>query len=284
MLIIGWRRDFRDMLMLMNDLMMEGSEIHVLASKPVDERDADLEDAGVDFSLLTNVELVHHEGHARRHFEKLPLEQFTSCMIVSDEESEDDLMNSDSLCIQTLLLVRDVQMHRNKQDGQSEAEHRKIAASCPILVETLDSRTQDCIMSSQPLQAIADFVQSNEMVSRVLAMVSENRSVNMILSELLGGTGAGFELKLADRYLNTPSEQLTFLQFSKRMLEYNEILVGYQLFPSSVDDNTVMNPRDKLFSKDWQGVLLITLSGEPFHPHLHDGGDGGARGKAQNWL
>jgi len=281
MLIVGWRRDFRDMLMLMNDLMMEGSEIHVLASKPCGERDADLEDAGVDFSLLTNVELVHHEGHARRHFEKLPLEQFTSCMIVADEESEDDLMNSDSICIQTLLLVRDVQMNRNRQDGQSEAEQRKIAAACPILVETLDPRTQDCIVSSQPLQAIADFVQSNEMVSRVLAMVSENRSVNMILSELLGGTGAGFELKLADRYLNTPSEQLTFLQFSKRMLEYNEILVGYQLFPSSVDANTVMNPRDKLVSKDWQGVLLITLSGQPFHPHLHDSD---AESKNQNWM
>ena len=60
MLIVGWRRDFRDMLMLMNDLMMEGSEIHVLASKPIEERDEDLEDTGVDFSLLTNVELVHH--------------------------------------------------------------------------------------------------------------------------------------------------------------------------------------------------------------------------------
>lgn len=48
--------------------------------------------------------------------------------------------------------------------------------------------------------------------------------------------------------------------------------MGYQLFPPSVDENTVMNPRDKLESKEWQGVLMIVLSGKnPFHPDLHEG-------------
>lgn len=272
MLIVGWRRDFRDIIELMNELMCEGSEIHVLCDLEVEKRDEFLEDAGVDFEQLNNLELKHFKGSARRHFEKLKLEEFTSCMIVADEESEDDLMNSDSQCIQKLLLIRDVQMKRKDQDGQSEEAQIKSQRDCPILVETLDPRTQDCIKASTALQSIADFVQSNEMVSRVLAMVSEERSVNVILSELLGGTGAGFELKPAEPYLNNPNEKLTFLQFSKRAQERDEVLVGYQLSPSSIDENTVMNPRDKLVAKEWSGVLMIVLSGKaPYHPNLHQG-------------
>jgi len=272
MLIVGWRRDFRDMIELMNDLVAEGSEIHVLCNKEEEEREQELEDTGLDFGKLTNLELIHHVGFARRHFERLPLEDFTSCMIVADEESEDDLMNSDSQCIQTLLLIRDVQMKRKEQDGQDGEAQTAAQRACPILVETLDPRTQDCIKSSTALQKTADFVQSNEMVSRVLAMVSEERSVNIILSELLGGSGSGFELKPAEQYLTSPDEKISFLQFSKRAQDFNELLVGYQLFPPSVDENTVMNPRDKLESKEWQGVLMIVLSGKnPFHPDLHEG-------------
>merc|ERR1711998_741132 len=103
-------------------------------------------------------------------------------------------------------MIRDVQMTRNDQDGQLQEHQLKCASECPILVETLDPRTQDSIQSSPALQNIADFVQSNEMVSRVLAMVSENRSVNVILSELLGGKGCSFKLAPAEEYLNSPDE------------------------------------------------------------------------------
>jgi len=272
MLVVGWRRDFRDMVMLIDELVAEGSELHIMCDKEECDREEELEDAGLDFSALKNLELVHHEGHARRHFEKLPLEEFSSCLIVADEEAEDDLMNSDSQCIQTLLLIRDVQMKRRHGDPHSEAEQRACAEACPILVETLDVRTQDCIKTSKSLQAGADFLQSNEMVSRVLAMVSEDRSVNLILSELLGGDGASIALKPAEPYLNDPNEQLSFLEFSKRTHDFDEVLLGFQLYPAAVAANTIMNPRDKNVKKNWQGCLMIVLmtEGVPQYPHLHD--------------
>lgn len=270
MLMVGWRRDVRDIIQLVDQLVQPGSEVHIAATKDEDERAEALTDAGLDVSTLRNVTLVHHVGYARRHFEKLPLEQFDSVIIVADEEAEEDLMNSDSICIQTLLMIRDVQMTRKEMVKEDCDEQLKMQKSCPVLVETLDPRTQDCILRSDALQAVADFVQSNEMVSRVLAMVSEERSVNTILEELLGGSGAGLELRAATEYLNEHTEQLTFMQLAKRAQEVDHILLGYQT-RCGITYETFMNPRDKLVPKVWNNMKLVVMTGSPMFPDLHEG-------------
>lgn len=269
-LIVGWRRDVKDILNLLDELVAPGSEIHLAAEKEEMDRAEAFEDAGIDRDAFQNFTVIDHVGHARRHFETLPLENFTSCLIVADEELEEDLINSDSLCIQTLLLVRDVQMKRKDQEQDSIDEQLKTNEYCPILVETLDSRTQECIKHSEPLQAVANFVQSNEMVSRVLAMVAEEQSVNVILEEMLGGRGAGLQLKPVTDYLNSPSEELSFMQVCKRAHQVNEIAMGYQI-KAGLEIETFMNPRDKDVVKNWEGINLVVLTGDPYHPELHDG-------------
>ena len=74
---------------------------------------------------------------------------------------------------------------------------------------------------------MCEFVQTNEMVSRILAMVSEDGSVNVILAELLGGKGSSFELKTASAYAQ-PWEEMSFMQLSKRVQDQGDLLVGYQ--------------------------------------------------------
>eukprot|EP00656_Telonema_subtile_P036514 TRINITY_DN4051_c0_g1_i4.p2 TRINITY_DN4051_c0_g1~~TRINITY_DN4051_c0_g1_i4.p2 ORF type:complete len:409 (+),score=130.31 TRINITY_DN4051_c0_g1_i4:196-1422(+) len=273
-LMVGWRRDVKDILELIDQLVAPGSEIHMVATKDIDAREEEMVDGGLEVERLLNLEIVHHVGFARRHFIKphLRLHCFDSCIIVADEESEDDVMNSDSSCIQTLLMVRDVQMQMQDlaEHKHNQEEQLRVQQSCPILVETLDARTQDCIAASAALQSIADFVQSNEMVSRVLAMVSEERAVNIILEELLGGTGAGIELLPSGRYLHREDEELSFMQLCKRCQEVDHILMGYQIKVGK-ESETYMNPRDKLQVKGWRNVLLVVLTGQPYRPHLHDG-------------
>ena len=65
-------------------------------------------------------------------------------------------------------------------------------------------------MANASLTDMCEFVQTNEMVSRILAMVSEDGSVNTILDELLGGKGASFQLKSALLYLQK-WEEMNFL-------------------------------------------------------------------------
>ena len=129
-------------------------------------------------------------------------------------------------------------------------------------------QTQKTVKANTTLSGLCEFVQTNEMVSRILAMVSEDGSVNTILAELLGGTGSSFELKPASTYAQ-PWEELTFLQLTKRVQDQGELLVGYQKMPASVTRNTVINPRDKHETKMWKHAKLIVLTGDPLYPDLH---------------
>eukprot|EP00658_Telonema_sp_P-2_P032089 TRINITY_DN23855_c0_g1_i1.p1 TRINITY_DN23855_c0_g1~~TRINITY_DN23855_c0_g1_i1.p1 ORF type:complete len:699 (-),score=231.86 TRINITY_DN23855_c0_g1_i1:70-2166(-) len=174
-LMVGWRRDVRDVLELVDDLVAPGTKIYIVAEKPLDSREEELRDSGFQVDKLRNLDIVQVLGHARRHFEKdeMRLHLFTSCIIVADEESEDDVMNSDSMCIQTLLMIRDIQLKRQAKDVSDADVQLQAQQDCPILVETLDARTQDCIATSEALKSVAEFVQSNEMVSLSLIHISE---------------------------------------------------------------------------------------------------------------
>jgi len=268
-LLIGWRRDVRDMLTLINDLSAPGSEINIFCSQPLEDRDQLLEDTGLNVEELRNVTLFHHVGHARRHIETMQIEDMTMCLVVSDESKEEDSMSSDSLCITQLLLVRDVQLQRNGMDGSHPSDYVVLSDKCPVLCEILDPRTESSIATSAALLMLADYVQSNEMVSRVLAMVAEERSVRNILDELLGGPGCGIEMQPAERYCS-PGEVISFMQLSKRVHDVDEIVMGYQQRPIADVENTLVNPRDKDVAKCWDGKTLMIIRGQPLHPHLHD--------------
>jgi len=108
------------------------------------------------------------------------------------------------------------------------------------------------------------------MDSRVLAMVAEDRSVNCILDELLGGHGCSFSLQPAQRYLGT-AETISFMELSHRALQLGDILCGYQEPATALEAaTTVMNPRDKSKRMAWEGTMLVVLVGSPMHPDLHD--------------
>ena len=73
----------------------------------------------------------------------------------------------------------------------SEQQQQAAALSSPgeqlLVSEILDPRTKDLIGQAR----ISEYVMSNAIVSAVLAMVAENRSVNAVLQELLKADGNG---------------------------------------------------------------------------------------------
>ena len=96
-LFCGWRRDARDIIMLLDDLVAHGTEIHIMCEVPVEERTEILKNSGLNFNNIRNIELLHHFGNtsARRKLETLPIEQYTSCLVFADELLEQDPMSSD---------------------------------------------------------------------------------------------------------------------------------------------------------------------------------------------
>merc|ERR1711871_161801 len=149
------------------------------------------------------------------------------------------------------LLVRDIQTKLSLDTPTGMAKPSQSACICEIL----DSRTQKTIASNKTVAMSSDFVQSNEMISQILAMIAENRAVKHILDELLGSHGSDLCVMESARYAE-PKESVSYFTLAKRAQEFGEVLCGYQLCS---DGTTFINPRDKAVSQTWADKTLVVL-------------------------
>jgi hypothetical protein len=249
-LICGWRRDIRDILKLLDRVVAAGSEVHTMThSVPVEARNQQLLDEGLNVADLVHIRLVHQWGNtsSRRRLENLPLETYTSCLIFADQSYEEDTMQADSHSLATLVLIRDIQAKRIR------------GVLCPITCEVLDSRTQRTISGQKQLRSMSDFVQSNKFVARILAMVGENRSVRLILNELLGATGASLHIVPPSWYVHD-EEKISFWSVGKRAAARGAVLIGYQEKKTGARQ-TILNPPDKGKAVFWDQVDLAIITG-----------------------
>ena len=78
---------------------------------------------------------------------------------------------------------------------------------CEIISEILDTRTRNVVAESR----ICDYVLSNELISKTIAMVSENQSMNEVLAELFRSEGNELYIRPATDYTH-PGEDLCFFE------------------------------------------------------------------------
>jgi hypothetical protein len=115
-------------------------------------------------------------------------------------------------------------MHRHKpQIAHSAAQ--------PIFCEILDTRTQKLIASHPTLGSSCHFLVSNRLISKVMAMVAEDRKVCAILNILLSGV-ISCMLKPSEIYVGL-SERVSFFVVAKRAQRLNQVF-GCFLFHLSV--------------------------------------------------
>ncbi|KAI3951489.1 hypothetical protein MKX01_018605 [Papaver californicum] len=269
-LFCGWRRDIHDMIMVLEALLAQGSELWMFNEVPIEERERKLIDGGLDISGLANLSLVHTYGNAviRRHLESLPLETFDSILILADESLEDSIVHSDSRSLATLLLIRDIQSKRlpYKEAKSTSVRHvgfshsswiremQQASDKSIIISEILDSRTRNLVSVSR----ISDYVLSNEFVSMALAMVAEDKQINRVLEELFAEEGSEMCIRPAEFYLYD-QEELCFYDIMRRGQQRQEIVVGYRL---STADRAVINPQQKLIPQKWSlDDVFVVISG-----------------------
>ena len=257
-LFCGWRRDVRDMMLLLDTMVAPGSELHMFNEKPngEGERTAILLEDGFDVNELNNMTIKHHAGNSavKRHLEPIPLHTYSTVMILADQSRENDMMHSDSHSLSSLLLIRDKQ-ERKEIEMKMRAERSGKTyepVECAVVCEILDARTQETISKNEKVSLSSDFVQSNQMVSQILAMVSEDRNVKTILGELLGSQGASIVVKPLCGFLCEEDEELSFWQLQKRAIAMDKTLLGYQ--GRTAIEATVINPKNKDEVKTWNGL------------------------------
>jgi len=255
--------------MLLDRLSPPGSELHIICSLPVEKRKQEMAQNNLDADRLRNLRLVHHVGDPalKRFAEALPLERITSAIVLSDQSEEHDVINSDSHGLQVLLLLRGIQAKQTQGRGApvklTEAEAAANAKSLPVVVEILDPRTQRTVRESHKVNGAADFIQSNELISKMMAMISEDPHVKGILDSLMGASGTQLAIQPAEDYVS-PDVEACFLELSREItLSRQETLVGFAM-PTVPGSRTLptleINPQDKMARQRWRGYSLVLIT------------------------
>jgi hypothetical protein len=263
-LICGWRRDLRDVIVMLNRLVSEKSVLHILCDVPVHDRDMLLTDDGLDLAAVEMLDIVHFEGNSavRRHLEQLSLETYSSIMIVADVAYENNALASDSHTLASLLLIRNIRKQRVGVDAPLQQSR------CTVMCEFLDNRTsvmKNGDVGQSPGHGALDkfggtvvgCVHSHEVTGRVLAMVSSRPQLKKVFDELLGYHGASLHVKDTARYARK-REMVSFWTVAQRAWDYNEILIGRFHASSGVVE---MNTPDKEKAVSWEGYSIICIAG-----------------------
>ncbi len=351
-LFFGWRRDFPAIVSLLDRLVAPGSELHCACALPLAEREAQIADV-LDVKQLANLKLVHHVANVevRRGLEALPIDACTCVVIAADAGVEADVIQSDSQCLATLLLLRGIQASRRaaaREDGAAAAAAAAVApeppkalppppapaaakaaskqaapaeacadpsdpdalgdppldadaeapiesfslapppppglsfgfsgdvlssaATLPVVVEILDPRTQLTVTESHSMGLVSDFMHSNHLVSKILAMVAEDSSNKLILDQLLGGTGTQFAVVPAELYV-APDALVSFAELARfcgaaaactlcGVVEPRGA-AGAKLARAGdprIPERVIINPRDKTARRTWAGCGLVTVT------------------------
>lgn len=138
-----------------------------------------------------------------------------------------------------------------------------------IVGEIVDSRSRAMLSMVNAIDAV---VASSELISKAVAMVSEDGSVNKVLNTLFDPYDSEITLECADAYVNISSkEKVSFFELMARGRELGTIVLGYlarELLASDNDDSgtirytgVVLNPPEKDLRRSWHpDDLLIVLT------------------------
>jgi hypothetical protein len=211
-LLCGWRRDIHDILHLLDNLSPPHTEVTMANRLPVEDRDKCLIEAGRNPAQFQNIHLVHVRANMviRRHVDALPIEKY-DCLLVFSDSDEDNILASDSTVLASVLMLRGVELSRRSHVSLKDLSKTRRGAikgqntllkyddRVHCIAEILDARTQKTIAINRAIALSSDYIFSNQLVSRMMAMVSENRHVNAILNDLLGDSGNMFDVLPSSR-------------------------------------------------------------------------------------
>lgn len=138
-----------------------------------------------------------------------------------------------------------------------------------IVGEIVDSRSRAMLSIVNSIDAV---VASSELISKAVAMVSEDGSVNKVLNTLFDPYDAEITLECADVYVDTNSkERVSFFELLARGRDLGTIILGFlerELVPLDGEEGfglrytgVALNPPQKEIRREWHpDDLLIVLT------------------------
>jgi len=286
LLFCGWRRDMADMILQLDGYVPKGSELWLLSTVPADRRHELLTDHGRKEELQTKNLVIKNvmgspvvrrdlwvlnavDEHGRVQFlrddegvlvldeggqareDSVTLDKFDSVLILADagEDEKSTMESTDSRSLASMLIIQDIQ---KKLGGGKEC--------CDPISEILDRSTRSLLN----ICGGTGYIMSNQIVSAVIAQVSERREMNGLLGELLAADGNEPYIREIELYLDLALRRdYSFWEVLLIARKRGEILLGF-VRANALDaqnERTMLNPPDKAQKIRWEtGDAFIVLA------------------------
>lgn len=268
--IIGWASDTADILALINTLVGEGSEIHILSPMNLLKRALKIMEANLapadyvpqfttetpnphhlmpDCPTLKNITVSHYLGSPVVHHQlfSLPIARADTILILADDECEEPI-ESDSIVITSLLHL-----------SHEEDIALKRKPSC----EVCDWRSERIVRKSELLKSKGNFLRSSELETGMFALCAHHPLIGSVMRDLLDmrpGTPRISEI-LVDVFIEG-GVMASFAEMSNRVKKKGDTLIGY--YKESAPD-AILNPENKRDQLLWENgdLLLVITFGPP---------------------
>jgi hypothetical protein len=210
-LILGWNAKVISMLQQLDQYVAEGSATMVVANFP--DGEAEIASHCAHLSRQT----IHYQvGNPteRSLLDQLQVNEYHHVIVLCSDYLTPE--EADAQTLVTLLQLRDIENHAITSSPNGHG-------AFPIVTEVLDSRNQALVQVTQP----DDFVISEQIISRMLAQVAEQKSLNTVFNKLFSPEGAEIYLKPATNYVasHEPVNFYTVVEAAKRQ---GETAIGYR--------------------------------------------------------
>lgn len=136
---------------------------------------------------------------------------------------------------------------------------------CEIISQILDTRSRNLIAETR----ICDFVLSNELISKTLAMVAMDKHINAVLGELFRSEGNEIYIRPASQYIY-PEEDLSYFEVMARVRQCHEILIGWRCGEMP---RALINPEDKYTRRTFSPSDILILLGDQDRDHDDNASD-----------
>lgn len=206
MLILGWNRDTTEIINQLDNYVAPGSETVVVALTNDAPRQIQRECSQLRNQTVT---FTPNDTTDRAVLNDLAVPSFNHVLVLSYSDMH-DAQAADARTLLTLLHLRDIRERAGKD--------------FTIVSEMLDVRNR--ILAD--VTRADDFIVSDQLISLVLAQVSENKYLNALLADLFDPEGSEIYLKPAQDYveLGKPVNMYTVVEAARRR---EQIAIGYRL-------------------------------------------------------
>lgn len=203
-LILGWNDRVTDIIQQLDQYVAGGSTVTVVPGFPEAEVNLSEETLGLQQQTM------HYrpgDPSDRQVLESLNLTQYDHVVVLCNPDLDPE--ESDAETLVRLLHLRDI-ANRHNHDYQ-------------IVTEILDVRNQALAQVARP----DDFVISEQIISRMLAQVAEQKSLNAVFADLFNPEGSEIYLKPVNEYVAI-DQPVNFYTVVEAARQRGESAIGYR--------------------------------------------------------